>query len=359
MGSAAIDRERQRRLRLRHLASVLGVLAVWSWWRLLTGKPLMPPLPTLPPDAVFWLPGLAIIALLAAVIVVPMLANARSPHVVYRPEQLEVSFSNVKGIGEVLTEVRHTLQVLLDTRKFREEMGGRPRRGVLFEGPPGTGKTHVAKAMAKEAEVPFLFVSSTAFQSMWYGMTARRIRSYFRALRRAARKEGGAIGFIEEIDAIGMTRSPAHGTSRSGIEGFGSMDTGGIVNELLIQMQSFDAPTTRERLAAWAKGLINRYLPPHRQLLMKQPPYANVLLIGATNRASSLDPALLRPGRFDRILHFGLPSRSARRELIDYFLSNRTHGAHLDSDKIRDDLASMTLGSHCTSAGVPSAIFSP
>ncbi len=78
---------------------------------------------------------------------------------------------------------------------------------MLFEGPPGTGKTHIAKAMAREAGVPFLFVSSSAFQSMYYGQTNRKIRAYFKALRAAARREGGAIGFIEEIDAIGGARS--------------------------------------------------------------------------------------------------------------------------------------------------------
>ena len=85
-------------------------------------------------------------------------------------------------------------------------MGGTPRRGLLFEGQPGTGKTYLAKAMAREAGVPFLFVSATSFQSMYYGATARKIRSYFKALRKAARQEGGAIGFIEEIDAIAMAR---------------------------------------------------------------------------------------------------------------------------------------------------------
>ena len=344
MGAAAIDQERQRQRRLRNLGVVLSLIAAWLWWRGLSGRPLLPSLPELPPDAVFWLPGLLIIGLLAAVIVVPMLANARSPHVEYRPEQIEVNFSDVKGIGAVLVEVQHTLQVLLDYRKFRDEMGGQPRRGVLFEGPPGTGKTHVAKAMAKEANVPFFFVSSTAFQSMWYGMTARRIRAYFRALRKAARTQGGAIGFIEEIDAIGVKRSGSSSPAAPAVEAFGTSDTGGIVNELLIQMQSFDDPTTRERLAGALKGWINRYLPPPRQLRVKQSPYANILLIGATNRASSLDPALMRPGRFDRVLHFGLPARSARRELIDYFLERRAHDPLLDSDRARDDLSSMTLG---------------
>src|SRR5437763_9223470 len=99
------------------------------------------------------------------------------------------------------------LNLFLGHRTFKERMGGSPRRAILFEGPPGTGKTYMAKAMAAEAGVPFLFVSSTAFQSQFYGATGRKIRNYFKALRKAADEEGGAIGFIEEIDAIAGARS--------------------------------------------------------------------------------------------------------------------------------------------------------
>ena len=106
-----------------------------------------------------------------------------------------------------MEEVAKTLNLFLAHRTFSEQMGGSPRRAILFEGPPGTGKTYMAKAMAAEAGVPFLFVSSSAFQSMFYGQTNRKIRSYFKALRTYARREGGAIGFIEEIDAIGGARS--------------------------------------------------------------------------------------------------------------------------------------------------------
>ena len=113
---------------------------------------------------------------------------------------------DVRGLAAVTEDVRRSLDLFLSATTFRRELGGRARRGLLFEGPPGTGKTHLAKAMAAEAGVPFLFVSATAFQSMMYGATARKIRAYFRALRRAARAEGGAIGFIEEIDAIGPVR---------------------------------------------------------------------------------------------------------------------------------------------------------
>jgi ATP-dependent Zn protease len=346
-GTVEANRERQRLRRLRKLAVVLGVIVVWMWWRIANGKTPWPNLPQFSDEALFWLPGIIIILILVLVLVGPMLGNSRSPHVMYRAEQLRTSFSDVKGLGRVLDEVGHTLRVLLDHETLRNQMGGSPRRGVLFEGPPGTGKTHVAKAMAHEAGVPFLFVSATAFQSMWFGMTARKIRAFFRALRKAARLEGGAIGFIEEIDAIGLSRSGVSTmspvTTRM-VDRAVSSETGGMVNELLIQLQSFDEPTRRMRLTGWFKDIVNRFLPEHRRLTKQPAPYANVLLIGATNRADALDPALLRPGRFDRVLHFALPGLSGRRELIDYFLSSRSHAPELGSDPTRNELASATLG---------------
>ena len=119
---------------------------------------------------------------------------------------------DVVGIGPVRQEVVNTLNLFLGYQTFREHMGGNPRKAILFEGPPGTGKTYMAKAMAREAGVPYLFVSSTAFQSMYYGQTGRKIRNYFKELRKAAREEGGAIGFIEEIDAIAGARSGMRST---------------------------------------------------------------------------------------------------------------------------------------------------
>ena len=232
-------------------------------------------------------------------------------------------------------------------------MGGNPRRAILFEGPPGTGKTYMAKAMAREAGVPFLFVSSSAFQSMYYGQTNRKIRSYFKELRQAARAEGGAVGFIEEIDAIAASRagmrmtgtpadgiSPATTVSRSqGREG-----VAGIVNELLIQLQSFDHPTKSEKLHGFVVDRLNNWLPDHRQLSKRRSTPANVLIIGATNRADDLDPALLRPGRFDRSIHFDLPNRSGRREIIDYYLDRKAHEPELDRGDRREALAAMTAG---------------
>ena len=132
----------------------------------------------------------------------------------YRRARSTSTFDDVVGLGPVKDEVVKTLNLFLALPDVPRAMGGNPRRAILFEGPPGTGKTYMAKAMAKEAGVPFLFVSSTAFQSMYYGQTGRKIRTYFKALRKAAREEGGAIGFIEEIDAIAGARSGMRGAAR-------------------------------------------------------------------------------------------------------------------------------------------------
>ncbi|MBT8213976.1 MAG: AAA family ATPase, partial [Acidimicrobiia bacterium] len=144
--------------------------------------------------------------------------------------------------------------------------------------------------------------------------------------------------------------TPAPGTARATAKGLRvdpsgvSEGVGGVVNELLIQMQSFDEPTRKQQIYNGLVRTLNRYLPPHRALKTKVPTFANVLLIGATNRADSLDPALLRPGRFDRILHFDLPGRTDRRELIDYFLSKKAHEDELDIDSVRSDMAGATMG---------------
>jgi ATP-dependent Zn protease len=187
---------------------------------------------------------------------------------------------------------------------------------------------------------------------MYYGQTGRKIRNYFKALRRAAREEGGAIGFIEEIDAIAGARSgmrsnagSAGATAATQIErSVSSEGISGVVNELLIQLQSFDSPAGGSRMRASMIDLANRFLPADRRLKKKPPVFSNVLVIGATNRAADLDPALLRPGRFDRSIHFDLPSRGGRREIIDYYLDRKAHVPELDKEERRDVLASMTFG---------------
>jgi ATP-dependent Zn protease len=337
LADVAVAREAGRRRRLRSVAVGLAVVTGWMWLRLLAGDPVGFGLPSLGPDAMLWLPGIVLCGVLVLVVALPVALAGRSPHVLYRSSEITIGMDDVRGAGIVKEEVTRTLDLFLAYRTFRETMGGTPRRAILFEGPPGTGKTYMAKAMAREAGVPFLFVSSSAFQSMYYGQTNRKIRSYFRALRTAARREGGAIGFIEEIDAIGGARSGMGG-------GGGREGVAGVVNELLIQLQSFDEPTRGDRVRGALVDAVNRWLPAERQLRKPAPAAANVLVVGATNRAADLDPALLRPGRFDRAVHFGLPGRVDRRDIIDFYLGRKAHAPDLDDPVRRDQLAAMTAG---------------
>ncbi len=371
LADVGVSRERLRRRRLRGLALVLGVPTLFLWYRLVTGDPFnVFALPSI--DPLMFMQILIVLAIVGSVLIM-FVGGGRSPHVMYRPEQIETTIDDVKGIDVVKEEVVRSLNLFLAHKQFALDTGGTPRRGLLFEGAPGTGKTYLAKAMAREAGVPFLFVSATAFQSMYYGATARKIRSYFKALRKTARMEGGAIGFIEEIDAIavargGLSATPAPAALRAtglpagcgGLTGLPaeyavaastlvspsmvSEGVGGVVNELLVQMQSFDEPTGWQKLHTRFADWANLYLPPHRQLSRPVPPVTNVLIIAATNRADNLDPALLRPGRFDRRLTFEAPGKAGRRELVDHFLSRKRHAPELDDEEQRDALAAATQG---------------
>ncbi len=358
-------RERGRQRRLLLIGVVLFIPAAWLWWRILSGHGVdvtRLSLPTI--DPFLLIVGVFFLVLIGTLLGTTVVAG-RSPHVTYRPEQITTRFEDVRGIDSVKAEVLRSLNLFLAHSSFAEEMGGTARRGLLFEGPPGTGKTYVAKAMAAEAEVPFLFVSATAFQSMYYGATARKIRSYFKALRKTARREGGAIGFMEEIDAIATSRGGLDQATvaTDSIAGCGGLvglptagggpvtnasvvseGTGGVVNELLVQMQSFDEPTGWQVFAGRVVDMVNLLLPAQRQLHRPRPRPANILLIAATNRASALDPALLRPGRFDRVLTFEPPGKQGRRDLIDLMLGKRAHDDELDRPDVRDHIAALTTG---------------
>ena len=355
-GRADVFRQRERN-RLRKVLRAIAIVALfdvflWRWYT--DGHSLG--FPALGPEFIYFIPVIGIFIAIFLMAMLPFM-NGRSPHITVYPEQVEIGLTQIKGLDSQVDEVIRSLDVFLGYATFREELGGTPRRGILFEGPPGTGKTYLAKAMAKQAGVPFLFISAPAFQSMWQGMTAFRIRSFFKHLRKVARKEGGAIGFIEEIDAIGGTRggmdsmSPAPGDLATGQGSLGrsmspfiSSGSGGMVNELLIQMQSFDQPRWRTRMRAKAIGWVNGYLPPNRQFRAMKPEYHNILLIAATNRGDSLDPALVRPGRFDRRLHFDAPTKQERRDLIDFFLSRKAHHEELDDGASRERVAHETFG---------------
>jgi len=345
-----VSRETARQVRLRRLLVVLGLVGALVIGRTAAGVVRYMqgdmkaaagdfhwPHPGIPTSLLPYAPGFILILLLCAVMAGPLLMAGRSPHVLYRPEEIGITLADVVGAAAVVEEVVKTLNHFLAHSTFRDRMGGTPRRAILFEGPPGTGKTYIAKAMAAEAGVPFLFVSSSAFQSMYYGQTNRKIRSYFRALHNYARREGGAIGFIEEIDAIGAARGGlGAGPGREGIAG--------VVNELLIQLQSFDVPPFSTRVANAFIDVGNRWLPANKSVRKRTVKPANFLVIGATNRAADLDPALLRPGRFDKTIRVDVPSRAGRREIIDYYLLRKAHEDELNDTVKRDALAGSTFG---------------
>jgi cell division protease FtsH len=348
-GTADVFRHRERSRLKKVLRAITVVFLLdaflYDWYT--TGHRIG--LPSFGPEFIYFLPVIGIFVAIAFMALMPFMFG-RSPHLTVYPEQVEIGLTEIKGLDTQVDEVIRTLDVFLGYATFRDELGGTPRRGILFEGPPGTGKTFLAKAMAKQAGVPFMFIPAPSFVSMWQGMTAFRIRSFFKKLRKAARKEGGAIGFIEEIDAVAMSRGGVSSATaapsdlaRTTSAFFGSGE-GSMVNELLIQLQSFDTPPWRDRVRGKLIAWVNGYLPPNRQFHSLRPEYHNILLIAATNRGDSLDPALLRPGRFDRRLYFDLPTKQERRDLIDFFLARKSHHEQLDEDAYRERIAHETFG---------------
>ena len=252
------------------------------------------------------------------------LINGRSPHITVYPEQVEVGLTEIKGLDTQVDEVVRSLDVFLGYATFRDELGGTPRRGILFEGPPGTGKTYLAKAMAKQAGVPFLFISAPAFQSMWQGMTAYRIRSFFKALRKAARKEGGAIGFIEEIDAIGMSRggnvsdnASPDDAGRGRSSNFGMGDTG-LHGQRAADPDAVVRPAAHAHQAARQADRLDQRLPAQRpaadadQVRVPQHPADRGHQPRRLARPRPGAPGPLRPASVLRRAHQAGPCRADR-----------------------------------------------
>ena len=328
-------REHQRQRRLTRLVVVFGLPLAWIWYRELTGNPVSPGLPSIVRSSPELSLLVVLLVLMAAMTLIPYLGAGKSPHTMLRASDSKIRLADVVGAEATRREAIDTLNLFLNHQTFADELGGSPRRGVLFEGLPGTGKTYLAKALAAEAGVPFLFVSASEFQSMFFGQTNKKVRSFFKAMRKAARAEGGAIGFIEEFDAIGGARSGM--SSNSSREG-----SVGIVNELLVQMQSFDLPTGWQKMKSKWIDRVNSLLPEGTAIPRSKPTTANVLLIAATNRAADLDPALLRPGRFDRVIHFDLPPHSDRVEIAEYYLNKKSHTPAVTAKAIADLSAGYT-----------------
>lgn len=235
-----------------------------------------------------------------------------------------------------MRSTKEVLRLFLGFKNFKQ-MGGYPPHGILFEGPPGTGKTLMAKAIAGSASVPFLYASGSGFASMFMGIGNLKVRRMFTKARNLSDKYGGAVIFVDELDAVGGSRgavsqrfapdSHNRATHRILMGGMGGGGMG-IVNELLVGMDGLIMP----------RGLW-RHVKRLFRLGKPSVPFYNILIIGATNRADTLDPALLRPGRFDRKIHVGLPDSEGRDDIARYYLAKVRHEP-LDVPK----LARMTKG---------------
>src|SRR6266446_9498921 len=232
------------------------------------------------------------------------------------PGETGVSFDDYKGNPEVLEAARRIVTLLRGTEEFKE-MGGQAVRGLLLTGDPGTGKSYLAQCMSTEAGVPFAYASAASFQAMFIGMNVLMIKRLYNKARRLAREYGACVVFMDEIDAIGMSRSASAGRTM-GMGGgiFGAMGGGGMggLNELLMQM---DPPNIE---TGWFKKVL-RLVGLYHSRVQNQP----VLTVGATNIPDSLDPALLRPGRFDRKIHVAPPTDKYRSEVVEYYLNKVQH----------------------------------
>lgn len=210
----------------------------------------------------------------------------------------KVTFADVAGLSEEKEELCEIVDFLKSPKKYIE-LGARIPKGVLLVGPPGTGKTLLAKAVAGEAGVPFFSISGSDFVEMFVGVGASRVRDLFEE----AKKNAPCIVFIDEIDAVARRR----GTGMGG----GHDEREQTLNQMLVEMDGFGANE-------------------------------GIIVMAATNRVDILDPAILRPGRFDRKVHVGRPDIKGRREILDVHVKNKPLGEDVDLDNVAQTTAGFT-----------------
>ena len=246
-----------------------------------------------------------------------------------QPGETGVYFSDYRGNDQVLEVARRVVMLLQGVKAFKR-MGGETVRGMLLEGPPGTGKSYLAQVIANEADLPFAYASAPGFQNMFMGIGNLRVRMLYGKARKLARRHGGAIVFIDEIDAVGMARAGQTGGGMMMGGMFGGGAGFGLLNELLLQMDppNFDTGWVSRTLRALGLRK-SRAIPPP------------VLTIGATNLASALDQALLRPGRFDRMIHIDKPDLDGRKDIIEYYLAKVRH-EEMPIDRMGNDTIDYT-----------------
>jgi ATP-dependent Zn protease len=272
-----------------------------------------------------------------------------------------VRLEDVRGQKEAKEEIHKVITLWQSGEKF-VSAGGKRERGILFLGAPGVGKTMLAKAIATGFNCPLVTIPGSGFAQTFIGMDVIIVRYMARKARKLAAKWGGqCIVFIDEIDAVGMRRGSLGG---GGLGGFtkpqipggamGGMYGGGMaINQLLVVMDGIDSPPFMKRVMTnkvntWLDA---SYIVPRRlgdvplRLPHAKPTGNQIYFVGATNvPLSALDPALVRPGRMGRHIHFRTPTKKDRIDILDLYLGKVAHEDSLDSSEARDELARMMEG---------------
>lgn len=256
---------------------------------------------------------------------------AQSRVEVIRPgDPKQVTFDDYKGQPNLIKMVRQWISLLSDRAQF-QKMGGQFINGLLLYGEPGTGKTLLAKAMAGEAGIAFISIEGSGFQAMFWGVDVLKMIRFIGRARKLAREYGSCIAYIDEIDAVGASRGGVMGGQTGMAGGMMGMGAGrGALTRLLYEMDGINELSRWEKLRARWYQLRGKPIPPRDW---------HILFMGSTNRPDVLDPALTRPGRFDRTVVVNKPDRGGRREMVKYYLNKIRIDESVDIEAIVSDTA--------------------